>query len=213
MFLSHYRNRQQAGAVLAEKLLPYREDNILVLAVPRGGVPVAVPVARALDAELDLIVPRKITTPQHPELAVGAVCEDGEVLLNQDLVKYFKLSREKINRLAAGEVAEIKRRLKLYRGGRPPAEIGGRTVIVIDDGVATGFTITVALRFVRKKQPRKLILAVPVAPPETVAKLSGEADVVVCPLQPEFFAAVGQFYAEFPQLTDREVISFLAERQ
>ncbi|NLN07524.1 MAG: phosphoribosyltransferase [Firmicutes bacterium] len=213
MSLSRYRNRQQAGAVLAEKLLPYREENILVLAVPRGGVPVAVPIARTLDAELDLIIPRKITTPQQPELAVGAVCEDGEVLLNRHLVNYFKLSREDIDRLAAGEVAEIKRRLQLYRGGRPPAAIGGRTVIVVDDGVATGFTITAALRFARKKQPRKLILAVPVAPPDTVAKLAGEADVLVCPLQPEFFTAVGQFYDEFPQLTDREVISFLAKEQ
>jgi len=141
---------------------------------------------------------------------VGAVCEDGDVLLNHQLVSYFKLSREEISRLAAKEVAEIKRRLLLYRGGRPPAPVGGRTVIVIDDGVATGFTITAALRSVRRRRPQKLILAVPVAPPDTVEKLSREADVLVCPLQPELFGAVGQFYDDFAQLTDEEVINYLA---
>ena len=207
---SRYRNRQQAGTALAEKLLPYREEDTLVLAVPRGGVPVAVPVVRALASELDLIIPRKIATPRQPELAVGAVCEDGDVLLNHQLVSYFKLSREEISRLAAKEVAEIKRRLLLYRGGRPQAPVGGRTVIVIDDGVATGFTITAALRSVRRRRPQKLILAVPVAPPDTVEKLSREADVLVCPLQPELFGAVGQFYDDFAQLTDEEVINYLA---
>ncbi len=203
--LLHYRDRHHAGEVLAGLLVPYRGKEPLVLAVPRGGVPVALPVVETLGCELDLIISRKIGAPGQPELAVGAVCEDGEVLLNRQLVHNLGVSEEYIRNATAAEVAEIRRRLESYRGRRQAAVLQSRVVIVIDDGVATGFTLRAALKFISRQRPRQLILAVPVAPPESLAILARDADQVICSLQPELFWAVGQFYRRFEQLDDAQV--------
>lgn len=200
-----YENRRHAGEVLAELLLPYRGDTTLVLAVPRGGIPVAEPIVEALKCEFDLVMGRKIGAPGQPEFAIGAVAEGEEMLVNREWVQRFRLTAEELERRAERERAEIRRRLAAYRGDRSPAQVEGKLVIVVDDGVATGLTIRAVLRSLRRRGPQKLILAVPVAPPQTVAILSAEADEVVCPLQPEFFSAVGQFYHDFSQLTDREI--------
>ncbi|MBS4021794.1 MAG: phosphoribosyltransferase [Dethiobacter sp.] len=204
-----YKSRQEAGEILADSLLTYRGKKGVVLAVPRGGVPVALPVVEALDFELDIIIPRKIGAPHQSELAVGAVCEDGEVLLNPHLIRSLGITDDYIDEAAGREVKEIKRRLEAYRGTSAPAEVEGRIVIVIDDGVATGFTITAALQSAARRRPGELVLAVPVAPPDTLSMLAKEADNVVCPYQPEVFYAVGQFYQEFPQLKDDEVREML----
>jgi predicted phosphoribosyltransferase len=209
--LKGYRDRRHAGEVLAELLLPYRGKETLVLAVPRGGVPVALPVVEALGCALDLIIPRKIGAPGQPELAIGAVCEDGEVLLNRRLVQSLGVGEEYIRDAAAAEVAEIRRRLESYRGRRPAAVLQSRAAIVIDDGVATGFTLQAALKSVARQRPRELILAVPVGPPDSLAMLARDADQVICPLQPEPFWSVGQFYRRFEQLDDTEVLNMLQQ--
>jgi len=205
-----YENRRHAGEVLAQLLAPYGGNSTLVLGVPRGGIPVAEPIVEALNCEFDLVMGRKIGAPGQPEFAIGAVSEDQEVLLNRRWVRHFQLSEEEIERRAEKERAEIKRRLLAYRGHRPPAAVESKLVIVVDDGVATGLTITAVLRSLKRRGPRKLILAVPVAPPDTIANLTKEVDEVVCPLQPELFSAVGQFYVDFSQLSDREVQEQLA---
>ncbi len=210
MPITGYRDRTEAGRVLAGLLAGYSGQGGLVLAVPRGGVPVALPLVQALSFELDLIIPRKIGAPHQPELAIGAVCEDGEVLLNPHLINALGVSDSYINSAAEKEVAEIKRRLTLYRGSAVPAAVEGRTVIVVDDGVATGFTITAALQSVARRRPKELVLAVPVGPPDTIVMLAREVDRVVCPLQPENFDAVGRFYRDFRQLGDDEVRAMLA---
>ncbi|MDW7650338.1 MAG: phosphoribosyltransferase [Bacillota bacterium] len=207
----HYQNQFEAGEILAEELLAFRGEDVLVLAVPRGGVPVALPVMQALHCELDLIIPRKIGAPLQPEVAIGAVCEDGDVLLNPYLVRALGVTDDYLNKATAKEVAEIKRRLGAYRGVRSPAAVEGRTVIVVDDGVATGFTITAALQAVARRRPSELVLAVPVAPPDTVDTLASEVDRIICPLQPESFSAVGQFYKRFEQLHDGDVQRMLAQ--
>jgi predicted phosphoribosyltransferase len=209
--LSRYRDRCEAGQILAEILRRYKGKEVVVLAVPRGGVPVALPVVRELQCEMDLIIPRKIGAPHQPEVALGAVCEDGGVLLNPHLVQSLGVSDSYINQESASEVNEIKRRLSAYRGLRPPVNIAGRTVIVIDDGVATGFTITAALQSVARRRPAELILAVPVAPQDTIKTLAREVDTVICPLQPEIFYAVGQFYKNFKQLNDENVREMLRQ--
>jgi len=204
-----YRDRTEAGCKLAVELAEYAGRAGLILAVPRGGVPVALPLARALAFELDLIIPRKIGAPHQPELAIGAVCEDGEVLLNPHLISSLGVSDSYIYRAAAEEVEEIKRRLELYRGSTVPAKADGKTVIVVDDGVATGFTITAALRSAARRRPKELVLAVPVGPPDTIAMLAREVDRVICPLQPVLFDAVGRFYRDFRQVSDSEVREML----
>jgi predicted phosphoribosyltransferase len=209
MRVSRYQDRNEAGTILADLLKEYHGGDTLVLAVPRGGVPVALPVVQSLTCEMDLIIPRKIGAPERPEVAIGAVCEDGEVLLNPLLVRSLGVSDDYINQAAAREVDEIRRRLLVYRGSRLPMKIEGRRVIVIDDGVATGFTITAALQSISRHQPQELVLAVPVAPLDTVKTLSQEVDRVVCPMQPEEFYAVGQFYKNFEQLEDEDVRSKL----
>lgn len=209
--LSRYRDRCEAGEILAEILRRYQGKEVVVLAVPRGGVTVALPVVKELQCEMDLIIPRKIGAPHQPEVAIGAVCEDGEVLLNPHLVQNLGVSDSYINQASAAEVNEIKRRLLAYRGSRPPVDIAGRTVIVIDDGVATGFTITAAVQSVARRRPAELILAVPVAPQDTIKTLAREVDTVICPLQPEIFYAVGAFYKNFKQLSDENVCGMLRQ--
>jgi putative phosphoribosyl transferase len=166
-----FEDRRHAGELLANKLYAYRGRSPLILAVPRGGVAVAMPLWRSLGGEFDLIITRKIGAPGQPELAVGAVTGDGYVLLNEALAAQLQLPEGYVERISAEEQAEIKRRLQLYRGRRPLPEIEGRLVIIVDDGVATGFTLRAALQGIKQKRPQKLVLAVPVGPPETLARL------------------------------------------
>jgi putative phosphoribosyl transferase len=199
-----FKNRTEAGRKLAARLLEYKNEQPLVLALPRGGVPVAYEVAAALDAPLDVIVVRKLGAPGQPELGIGAVVDGDhpQSVLNEDVMSLLHVSDAYLEREVAVELQEIRRRQERYRGGRPPAPIEGRTVIVVDDGIATGGSMRAALRGVRRARPRRLVLAVPVAPPETIAALESEADAIVCLNAPEFFHAVGQFYTNFTQTTD-----------
>lgn len=206
-----FQDRRHAGELLAQKLLAYRGQSPLILAVPRGGVLVALPLWRSLGGELDLIITRKIGAPDQPELAVGAVTGEGHVLLNESLAAQLRLPDGYVERASAEVQAEIKRRLELYRGRRPLPDVEGRLVILVDDGVATGFTLRAALQGIKRRQPQKLILAVPVGPPETLARLNKEVDEICCLEAPPYFAAVGQFYRDFRQVADSEVAAALNE--
>lgn len=206
-----FEDRRHAGEFLANKLYAYRGRSPLILAVPRGGVAVAMPLWRSLGGEFDLIITRKIGAPGQPELAVGAVTGDGYVLLNEALAAQLQLPEGYVERISAEEQAEIKRRLQLYRGRRPLPEIEGRLVIIVDDGVATGFTLRAALQGIKQKRPQKLVLAVPVGPPETLARLGRKVDEICYLEAPPYFAAVGQFYRDFRQVNDSEVTAALKE--
>jgi len=208
-----FKDRCDAGRQLAEKLQDYRGYNVLVLAVPRGGVVVAEAIAQSLDTELDLIIPRKVGLPGNPELAAAAVAPDGTVIYNEPVLKAFDLVPGDLNAAVQRELTEIKRRLEVYRGNRHQPEITGRVVIIVDDGIATGLTITAALKSLLKAMPEKLVLAVPVAPPETLASLQPFTGEIVCLLQPTPFYAVGQFYQNFSQVSDDEVKTILANLQ
>ncbi len=206
-----FKDRGHAGELLAEELKRYRNKDVVVLALPRGGVPVGAEIARALSATLDIVIPRKIGAPGDPELAIGAVTGHGGVLLNEHIVRALGVSADYIAQAVAQERSEIERRSRLYRGGRPAPHIEGRTVILVDDGVATGYTMLAALRGVREEKPTRLVAAVPVAPPDSVRRLEAEADEVVVLSQPVPFFAVGQFYEDFSQVSDTEVESILQE--
>ncbi|MBE3520180.1 MAG: phosphoribosyltransferase [Firmicutes bacterium] len=198
-----YRDRNHAGEVLAGLLTAWKNHNPLVLGVPRGGVIVAAVVAASLEAPLDIIVSRKVGAPGNPEFAVAAVDPDGELFIDPE--SFVRVSREYLERAAAAERREISRRLSLWRGSRPEPAISGRVVIMVDDGIATGLTAMAALTYLRRKSPSRLVLAVPVAPADTIAKLERYADEVVCPLKPSLFFAVGEWYEDFSQVTDEEV--------
>jgi putative phosphoribosyl transferase len=206
-----FKDRREAGRQLATQLLQYKDQQPLVLALPRGGVPVGYEVAVALDAPLDIVVVRKLGAPGQPELGIGAVVDGDhpQSVLNDDLMSVLHVSRAYLQRQVALELQEIRRRQECYRRGKPAVPIAGRTVIVVDDGIATGGSIRAALRGARRAHPRRLILAVPVAPPETIAALQNEADTVVCLSTPAMFRAVGQFYDTFTQTSDEEVIELL----
>jgi putative phosphoribosyl transferase len=204
-------NRTDAGRQLAMALAPYKKGRPVVLALPRGGVPVAAEVATALDAPLDLILVRKIGVPFQPELAMGAVVDGVEpvIVRNEDVIQLSGVSETDFNAIRDGQLAEIERRRKLYLGDRSHPEISGRTVIVVDDGIATGATTRAALHAIRMRKPSKLVLAVPVAPTDTLKTLRGEADDIVCLEDYEDFGAIGLFYSDFRQVSDTEVIEIL----
>ena len=206
-----FRNRQEAGQKLAARLLPYKHEHPLILALPRGGVPVASEVAAVLGAPLDIIVVRKLGAPGQPELGIGAVVDGDhpQSVLNEAVVRELEVSSEYLRRETQLELEEIRRRQERYRGGRPRLPIEGRTVIVVDDGIATGGSMRAALRGVRRGCPKRLVLAVPVAPPDTIESLRSEVDDVVCLSTPAFFQAVGQFYYDFRQTSDEEVVELL----
>ncbi|AKX95370.1 phosphoribosyltransferase [Neomoorella thermoacetica] len=200
-----FKDRRDAGQQLAGALQGYLGQGALILAVPRGGVLVAVPVVKALDAEMDLIIPRKVGLPANPEVAAAAVAPDGTVLYNDKVLEACHLTPADLQAAVDRELAEIKRRLTLYRGNRPLPVMRGRLVIIVDDGIATGLTIKAALKSVRKYKPRRLVLAVPVAPPDTLTVLRPMVEDLVCLAAPEPFYAVGQFYRDFRQVSDAEV--------
>lgn len=204
-------DRRDAGRQLANALANRAFTDPVVIALPRGGVPVAAEVARRLRAPLDVTVIRKLGCPGQPELGMGAIGENGVRLLNTALIARLGITSSQIDAVVAAEQAELERRMQRYRAGRPATPVAGRTVIVVDDGIATGFTARAAILALRQQGALRIVLAVPVAPPATIAALRDVADEVVCLQTPEWFMAIGQFYADFRQTTDDEVTAVLAE--
>lgn len=206
-----YTDRHQAGRLLAKQLSHLKEHHPVVLALPRGGVPVGYEIARELAAPLGLVLVRKIGAPDQPELAIGAVAngEHPELVTDPQLASWLAVQPDYLEATKTRELEEIERRRKLYFGDRTPVEVRGRTVILVDDGIATGATMLAALRATRRRAPSRLVLAVPVASPDALDRMRGDADEVVCLDTPADFMAVGQFYRRFPQLQDDEVIHLL----
>jgi len=206
-----FADRTDAGRQLAERLLPLAAEHPVVIGLPRGGVPVAREVALALDAPLDFLAVRKLGAPHNPEYGIGAVAEDGTRVIDPEAIAVLGIRNSTLDAIGERETAELRRRVSLYRGDRPPVEVAGRTVIVVDDGVATGVTDLAALRALRRRNPRRLVLAVPVCPPETARLLREDADEVVCLQAPPRFLGVGQWYEDFSQVSDEEVLAVLEE--
>lgn len=206
-----YETRQQAGRELAALLERFRGSDSIVLAIPRGGVVVAYEVAKTLDLELDVIVPRKIGAPGQPELAIGAVASwgDHDVILDDQSIRILGVSREYIEQEVERQLAEVARRLVAYRGTSAPPRVEGRTVILVDDGIATGYTTRAAAIALRNLKAGSIVLAVPVAPPDSLAALKSCVDEIVCPKTPYPFLAVGYWYHSFEQVSDEEVIALL----
>ena len=206
-----FADRREAGRVLADALATYRgATDLLVLGLPRGGVPVAWEVAAALHAPLDVFVVRKLGAPGWEELAVGALASGGLVVLNDDVVRSLRISDEQLQQVIDKEAAELARREDAYRGGRPPIEPAGKTVILVDDGIATGASMLAATRAIRAAGPAKIVVAVPVAPPSACRQLADAADDLVCVWAPASFLAVGEYYCDFSQTSDDEVRKLLA---
>ena len=211
-----YRDRRDAGRRLALELEPQRHLSPVIVALPRGGVVVGAEVAEGLGAPLDILIVRKLGAPGHAELGIGAVVDLGgacgasgpEVFLD-DLARRLRVPQSYVGAEVALQVEEARRRERAYRGDRPPLDLRHRVVILVDDGIATGSSTRAALRALRRCEPERLVLAVPVGPPETIESMRGEADEVVCPLMPDWFRAVGEFYEDFSQTTDEEVIELL----
>jgi predicted phosphoribosyltransferase len=207
-----FRDRTEAGRFLARKLGRYAGDpDVLVLALPRGGVPVAYEVARALGAPLDVFLVRKLGVPGHEELAMGAIASGGVRVLNTEVVRLVNVPPEVIDLVAAEEKQELERREREYRGARPPLQVAGRVVILVDDGLATGSSMRAAVAALRRINPHRVVVAVPVAAAETCDELSAEVDDVVCAFTPEPFRAVGLWYQDFAQTTDDEVRELLRQ--
>ncbi len=208
-----FGNRSDAGRQLAKALAGYKDQQPVILALPRGGVPVAAQVAAALNAPLDLILVRKIGVPFQPELAMGAVVDGGApiVVRNEDVIRLAGIGESEFKAVCDEELAEIERRRQRYLGNRKHVDVSGRTAIVIDDGIATGATTRAALRATRMRKPKRLVLAVPVAPTDSLSELRHDADDVVCLEDHEFFGAIGVYYADFSQVPDEEVIEILKQ--
>jgi putative phosphoribosyl transferase len=206
-----FKDRSDAGRKLAKALAGYKDQHPVILALPRGGVPVAAEVAAALHAPLDLILVRKIGVPIQPELAMGAVVDGGAPIIvrNEDVIRLAGIDETEFKAICDSELAEIERRRQRYLGGRERINIDGKTAIVIDDGIATGATTRAALRATRMRNPKKLVLAVPVAPTDSLAALRSDADEVICLEDHEFFGAIGFYYRNFNQIADDEVIEML----
>jgi putative phosphoribosyl transferase len=206
-----FQNRTDAGRKLAKALHKYRSRHPVVLALPRGGVSVAAEIAASLDAPLDLILVRKIGLPSQPELAIGAVVDGDKptVIRNNDVIELCGVSERTFQQVCSEEHAEIERRRQCYLGGRARSEVKGKVAIIVDDGIATGATTLAAIRAVRKREPKQLVLAVPVAPADAVDKLHSEVDAIVCLETPRDLGAIGFFYSDFRQISDDEVIAIL----
>jgi len=205
-----FANRRQAGERLADALdFLLGEKDLIVLALPRGGVPVGYAIAKRLNAPLDLLIPRKIGAPHNPEFAIGAVAEPDIRFLNERLIANYHISVAYLEREIATQMEEIKRRKEKYRGNRPDPLLTDKKVILVDDGIATGFTMLAAIGSVKAKRPQSLTVAVPVAPPDTASFLQETVDQLVCLALPSPFGSVGQFYADFSQVSDQEVVQLL----
>jgi putative phosphoribosyl transferase len=208
-----FQDRREAGALLAAELAEYRGKKAVVLGIPRGGMVVADEMARALNAEVDIVLAHKLRTPGQAELAMGSVSEDGKLFLNPDVVEGLGIEEAYIQQEKERQMAEIARRTGLFRRVRPRLELAGRSVIVTDDGVATGATYQAALWAVRLEKPARLVAALPVGPEDTIVRLAEDVDEMVCLRTPPFFAAVGQFYARFDPVEDEDVLKILESEQ
>jgi len=205
-----FKNRADAGRKLVPLLAQYNnKKDTIVVGLPRGGVVTGYEVAKELHLPFDIVVPRKIGAPFNQEAAIGALTQDGSVILNQTIMHKFDISQEDLMPTIKKEMQEAQRRLKIYRGDKSPLEVHGKTVLLVDDGIATGYTMRAAIESLRTRGAEKIIVVVPVAPPDTVNQLLQNVDDVVCLFQPEFFGAVGRFYQDFGQTTDQEVIELL----
>lgn len=206
----NYANRQQAGQVLADLLRDYAvKENSIILALPRGGVPVAYEIATKLSLPMDIFIVRKLGVPGHEEYAMGAIASGGTVVFNEDVVYGLHISNTAINEVLQKEELELERRDKVYRGNKSPLQLTGKTVILVDDGIATGYTMRAAIAAVKQKNPVKLMVAVPVAARSTCAEMASLVDKIICPLQPANFYAVGLWYDDFSQTSDEEVIHLM----
>jgi putative phosphoribosyl transferase len=208
-----FKDRREAGRLLVQQLSGYRGQKAVVLGIPRGGIVVAQELARTLQADLDVVLAHKLRTPGHAELAMGSVAEDGSLFLNEEVVQALAVDRAYIQQEKARQMAEIRRRTRLFRQGRRKVPLAGRTVIVTDDGVATGATTQAALWAVRLEKPEKLIAALPVGPEDTIIRLAEDVDEMICLRTPPLFAAVGQFYLRFEPVEDGEVLEILKDEQ
>ena len=207
--MAYFVDRVDAGKRLAYLLKDFAGGNGVILAIPRGGVVVGYEIAKELGLPLDVVIPHKIGAPDNPELAIGAMTEDGVAILDEQLVSYLSVPREYIQAESERQKSEIERRLRLYRQNRTPPSLKDHDVILVDDGIATGSTMKAALASVKRKGAKSVIVAVPVGSPSTIQELLKQADRVVCPYTPEYFAAIGQFYNNFDQTTDEEVSKLL----
>jgi putative phosphoribosyl transferase len=207
-----FKDRRDAGKQLAQELTAYAgRPDVIVLALPRGGVPVAYEVARALNAPLDIFIVRKLGLPGHEELAIGAIASGGVRVLNEDIVRALNIPESVIESIARRELQELERRERTYRGNRPPPEVRGRTVVLVDDGLATGASMRAAVAALRAQNPARIVVAVPTAAPETCEAFESEVDEIVCAMTPEPFYGVGRWYENFSQTTDEEVRALLEE--
>jgi len=207
--MKFFKDRVDAGMQLASALVGLVGKEAVILAIPRGGVVIGFEVARELNLPLDVIVPRKIGAPENPELAIGAVTEDGTMILDNNLVSYLQVSKTYIRRERKPQRLEIERRLKLYRGNAPRPNLKNLDVVIVDDGIATGSTMKAALASVRKRGANRVLIAIPVGPPSTIRELEKQADRVICLHTPESFHAIGEFYEDFAQTEDVEVTELL----
>jgi putative phosphoribosyl transferase len=208
--LTRFLDRADAGRQLAAKLVAYvNRPEVLVLGLPRGGIPVAAEVARSLHAPLDVCLVRKLGVPGHSELAMGAIASDGVPVLNNDVINWLEISDQTMRVVTAQELRELRRRDRAYRGNRPPPTISDRIIILVDDGIATSATMRAAISVIKPQHPAKLVIAVPVAPQEVCQQLPAEVDELVCLMMPEPFYAIGLWYEDFSQLTDAEVRALL----
>lgn len=205
-------DRHDAGRQLAEQLTSLADEQVVVVALPRGGVPVAHEIAAALEAPLEILAVRKLGAPHNPEYGIGAVAEDGTCVIDAEAVGVLGISNGELDATIASESAELMRRVATYRGGRAPLDLEGRTVVVVDDGVATGLTDTAALRAVRHMKPRRIVLAVPVCSPDALRRLRAEADDIVCLRVPRLLRSISQWYDDFSQVSDEEVLRDLQPR-
>lgn len=206
-----YQNRWEAGKILAKQLAEHHFESICVLGIPRGGIVTAAPIAQYFNVKLDVLITRKIGHPMNPEFAIGAVMPDGKAILDSATIRASNVSQSYLAKTITEQYAELQRRILLYTGERTLPNVAGKTAILVDDGIATGYTMKAAIEWLKTLKPAKIVVAVPVAPPEVIYELLHLADEVICPLQPESFMAVGMHYVDFPQTTDEEAIALLKE--
>jgi predicted phosphoribosyltransferase len=211
--MAYFSDRIDAGKRLAEALADFRNPNSMVLAIPRGGVVVGYQIADALNLPLDVIIPHKLGAPNNPELAIGAITEDGTTVLDTNIIKHLTINNQYIQQESQRQKKEIQRRLKTYRENLPTRDIAGLHIILVDDGIATGSTMKAALASVKNKNAATTTIAIPVGPPTTIQELKQQTNHIICLYTPNFFQAIGQFYNNFNQTSDQEVITLLKENR